>query len=88
MNVESKPSHIFSKREASIPASAFCGDGSAPRQVTDEDVIPCSDGWRRGRETIFHCTITALPRLDSLPEHPRARCLPETCSHSTTISLA
>lgn len=88
MNVEPKPSHIFSKREASIPRLAFCGDGSALRQVTDEDIILCSDGWPCGRETIFHCTVTELLRLDSLPEHIQAQCLPETCSHSTTIYLA
>lgn len=79
--------HIF-KAGGIDPTLAFCGDGSAPRQVTDEDVILCSDGWQCGRETIFHCTITELLCLDRLPEKIQAWCLPETCSHSTTIYLA
>lgn len=67
---------------------AFCGNGSAPHQVTDEDVILCSDGWWCGGETIFHYTITELLHPDSLPEHTQAWYLTETCSHSTTIYLA
>lgn len=50
---------------------AFCGSGSAACQVTAEDVILCSDGWRCGRGTIFHCAITELLHRDSLPgAHP------------------
>lgn len=51
--------HIF-KAGGIDPMLAFCGDGSAPRQVTDEDVILRSDGWWCGTETIPHCTLTEL----------------------------
>lgn len=87
MNVESKLSKVFSKWGID-PTLAFCGNGSAPHQVTDEDVILCSDGWWCGGETIFHYTITELLHPDSLPEHTQAWYLTETCSHSTTIYLA
>lgn len=101
INSEAQAEEAFTENECGIkaeqsifkvggidPTLAFCGNGSAPHQVTDEDVILCSDGCWCGRETIFHCTITELLHLDSLLEHTEAWYLTETCSHSTTIYLA
>lgn len=71
--IKAKP-HIF-KAGGIDAVLAFCGDGSTPCQVTDGDVIPCSDGWQCGRETIFHCTL-----LNS--------CIPPACPSTSKLSVS